>query len=73
VESQSLSGQSGSTPPSIVARSDNPPAALGAFIAQELEHWGFEVIPAVTDTSTLFAKSFKDGGTLRIEIRGPFR
>lgn len=31
------------TPPSIVTRADDPRAALGAFIAQELENWNFHV------------------------------
>lgn len=37
------------TPPGIVERADNPPAALGAFIAQELESWGFNVDSPHTD------------------------
>lgn len=31
------------TPPEIVAAAERPEDALLAFIAQELEHWGFEV------------------------------
>lgn len=37
------------TPPSIVARADDPTAALGAFIAQELENWNFHVYAERTD------------------------
>jgi DUF1009 family protein len=34
------------TPPQIVAASNDPVSALVAFIAQELEHWGFKVVDA---------------------------
>lgn len=29
--------------PKIVAASDDPPSAMAAFIAQELETWGFDL------------------------------
>lgn len=34
----------GRTPPQIVADSPYPAAALAAFVAQEMEAWGFEVV-----------------------------
>lgn len=37
------------TPPKIVAASDNVAGALAAFVAQELEHWGFGVQSLATD------------------------
>lgn len=33
---------SDSTPPQIVERAADPESALAAFIAQELENWGFK-------------------------------
>jgi hypothetical protein len=38
-----MTDQNERTPPQIVAASDDPMAALAAFIGQELEHWGFDV------------------------------
>lgn len=38
------------TPPLVVERAEHPAAALAAFVAQELEHWGFGVAdPRTTD------------------------
>ena len=34
------------TPPQIVGLSEEPVRALVAFIAQELEHWGFTIVDA---------------------------
>lgn len=42
------------TPPQIVAAAhDGAPAALGAFIAQELENWGF-IVEADGNTAKLY-------------------
>jgi hypothetical protein len=38
-----MAEEEGITPPVVVERALYPEAALAAFIAQELEHWGFEV------------------------------
>lgn len=49
-----LRQQSDRTPPQIVAAAAKPREALGAFIAQELEHWGFKVHP-VAEGNVLLA------------------
>lgn len=42
------------TPPEIVAAADRPACALAAFVAQELESWGFKVeVAGVTSPAVL--------------------
>jgi hypothetical protein len=44
------------TPPQIIAAADRPACALAAFIAQELEAWGFKVEVAGVESPVLLVK-----------------
>lgn len=58
-------------PPETVAASDHPPAALLAFIAQELEHWDFDVRPVFDGTVAGAVAVVIDEITYYVEIRTP--
>ena len=55
------------TPPHIVERAENPPAALAAFIAQELEHWGFTIEDSYPFGNESIIELF--AGKQRLEVR----
>lgn len=55
------------TPPQIVAAADRPQDALLAFIAQELEHWGFDVTPSPVNVTRVGA----DGVQLTVYVTAP--
>lgn len=48
------------TPPIIVSEADNPEAALAAFIGQELEQWGFEIMDFTVNDKRIWVDA---GGT----------
>lgn len=55
------------TPPKSVATAQNQAGALAAFIAQELERWGFHVEPpALPDTRVLWVDA--DGHRFIVEV-----
>lgn len=58
-------------PPDIVANSQNPAGALGAFIMQELERWGFHMV--VTEgANSEFTVTLDDGPSfLAVTVTGP--
>ena len=55
------------TPPRIVAGADNPGSALTAFIAQELEHWGFAVTQGDGPTQIIIGAASL-GPTFEVEV-----
>lgn len=54
------------TPPQIVAASTRPACALAAFIAQELEAWGFKVEVAGVVSPAVLVKV--DGRELMVGV-----
>jgi hypothetical protein len=54
------------TPPQIIAAADRPACALAAFIAQELESWGFKVEVSGVTVSAVLVKV--DGADLMVGV-----
>lgn len=54
------------TPPKIVASAFDQSAALAAFIAQELEQWGFGIVAVSPGSRFLTVNA--DGYEFRVEV-----
>jgi hypothetical protein len=55
------------TPPQIVAAADSPESALMAFIAQELEAWGFSITEGDGSTQVVVGADSL-GPTFEVEV-----